>query len=64
VFELISADLLFCRWCRERRCIGYRFHYFSRATPVGFVCLASSGYDIDLIINGFPTLRIIKWRGC
>jgi len=28
---------------------------------IGFARLASSGCDIDLIVNGFPTLRIIEW---
>jgi len=60
VFELISAVV----------------YYFAdgvesdAASVIGFVCLAWSG--CDLIVNGFSTLRIIKWlaslsnigRGC
>jgi len=51
VFELISAVV----------------HYFAggvesdAASAIGFARLTSSGYDIDLIVNGFPTLRIIEW---
>jgi len=51
VFELISAMV----------------RYFAdgiksdAASAIGFARFASSGCDIDLIVNDFPTVRIIKW---
>jgi len=45
------------------------FHYFAgglesdAASAIGFVCLASSECDIDLIVNDFLTL-IIEWLAC
>jgi len=59
VFELISAVRYFAR-----RRVGYRFRYFfnsDAALAIGFARLALSGCDIDLIVNGFLTLRIIEW---
>jgi len=31
------------------------------ASTIDFARFASSGCDIDLIVNGFPTVRIIEW---
>jgi len=31
------------------------------ASAIGFARLASSGCDIDFVVNGFLTLRIIDW---
>jgi len=31
------------------------------ASAIGFARLASSGCDINPIVNGFPMLRIIEW---
>jgi len=43
------CDLLFYRW------------YQRAASAIGFVHLASSGCDIDPIVNDFSMLRIIEW---
>jgi len=31
------------------------------ASAIGFARLVSNGCDINPIVNGFPTLRIIEW---
>jgi len=49
VFELISAV------------VRYFAGGIKSNAAIGFARLASSRCDIDLIVNSFPTLRIIEW---
>jgi len=60
----IGCDSLFCRWCRERCSIGYQLYYFQSdaVSAIGFVCFASSEYDIDLIASYQKASVIIRYR--
>jgi len=64
VFELISAVRYFAGDVESDAASAIGFAIFFKsdtALAIGFARLASSGCDIELIINGFPTLRIIEW---
>jgi len=54
--NVISGEFTICRWCREQRNTGYRFHYFLRTTPHQ-LSVSSSGCDIDPNINGFVIIE-------
>jgi len=54
VFELISAVVRYFAGGIKSDAVS----------AIGFTRLASSGCNIDLIVNGFPTLRIIEWLVC